>query len=50
MTLNQGKLFIPVAFIMGVPSEDTEKVARLVGIKTIITEFKVKLGNTTPLH
>jgi len=35
-----GKLFIPVAFIMGVPSDDTEKVARLVGIKTIITEFK----------
>ena len=34
-----GKVFIPVAFLMGVPSEDIDTVARLVGIKVMITEF-----------
>lgn len=34
-----GKVFIPIAFLMGVPSEDTETVATLVGIKTVVNEF-----------
>ena len=34
-----GKLFIPIAYLMGVPAEDTENVATLVGIKTAINEF-----------
>ena len=34
-----GKLFIPIAYIMGVPSGDTEAVAELIGIKTVINEF-----------
>ena len=34
-----GKVFIPVAYLMGVPSADTEAVARLVGVKTVINEF-----------
>lgn len=33
------KVFIPVAWIMGVDPEECEKVARLVGIKTMINEF-----------
>lgn len=35
-----GKVFIPIAFIMGVPTEDCEEVGRLIGLKTIINEFK----------
>lgn len=35
-----GKAFIPVAFILGVPTEDCENVGRLIGLKTIINEFK----------
>ena len=34
-----GKIFIPIAYLMGVPSEDAENVAQLVGIKTAINEF-----------
>lgn len=34
-----GKLFIPVAFIMGVPWEDCENVGQLIGLKTIVNEF-----------
>lgn len=34
-----GKIFIPLAYIMGVPSVDCEKVARLVGLKTVVNEF-----------
>lgn len=34
-----GKAFIPIAFIMGVPWEDCETVATLVGLKTIVNEF-----------
>lgn len=34
-----GKIFIPLAYIMGVPAEDCEKVARLIGLKTIVNEF-----------
>lgn len=33
------KLFIPVAYILGVPNDDVETVARLIGIKTVINEF-----------
>ena len=34
-----GKVFIPLAWIMGVEWEECEEVARLVGIKTIVNEF-----------
>ena len=34
-----GKVFIPLSFIMGVEWEDCEKVARLIGIKTVLNEF-----------
>ena len=34
-----GKVFIPIAYIMGVPSEDTTIVAELIGVKTVINEF-----------
>ena len=33
------KLFIPVAWIMGVPSDECHLVAGLVAIKTIVNEF-----------
>jgi len=41
MSLNYllGKMFVPIAYLMGVPAEDTENVATLVGIKTAINEF-----------
>ncbi|GFG40537.1 hypothetical protein Cfor_06403, partial [Coptotermes formosanus] len=34
-----GKVFIPLAWIMGVKWDECEEVARLVGIKTIVNEF-----------
>lgn len=34
-----GKVFIPIAYLMGVPSDDVENVATLVGIKTVVNEF-----------
>ena len=34
-----GKLFIPIAFLMGTPSGDVDTVARLIGEKVMITEF-----------
>lgn len=34
-----GKLFIPVVWLMGVDPEDCEKVATLVGLKTVVNEF-----------
>ena len=34
-----GKLFIPLTYLMGVPSQDCESVARLLGLKTIVNEF-----------
>ena len=34
-----GKLFIPLTFCMGVEWKDCEKVARLIGVKTILNEF-----------
>ena len=36
-----GLVFTPVAFILGVPTEDCQNVGRLIGLKTIINEFKV---------
>ncbi len=34
-----GKLFIPLAWLMGVDADDLEHVGRLIGIKTFINEF-----------
>ena len=34
-----GKIFIPVAFLMGVPASECYLVANLVAIKTIVNEF-----------
>jgi len=34
-----GKLLAPVAFVMGVPWEDAEKVGQLLGLKTVVNEF-----------
>lgn len=34
-----GKLFIPLAFIMGVPWSECEKVGQLIAIKCILNEF-----------
>ncbi|KAJ9591155.1 hypothetical protein L9F63_002310, partial [Diploptera punctata] len=34
-----GKVFIPLAWIMGVQASECEEVARLIGIKTIVNEF-----------
>lgn len=34
-----GKLFMPLTFVMGVEWKDCEKVARLIGVKTILNEF-----------
>lgn len=34
-----GKVFIPLTFAMGVEWDDCEKVARLIGVKTILNEF-----------
>ncbi|GAB6027649.1 hypothetical protein CHUAL_001890 [Chamberlinius hualienensis] len=33
------KLFIPLAYIMGVEWSECEKVARLIGLKTVVNEF-----------
>jgi len=34
-----GYLFVPVAFLMGVPAEDCFIVGKLVGVKTMVNEF-----------
>jgi pyrimidine nucleoside transport protein len=34
-----GKVFMPVAWTMGVEWEDCDEVGELVGIKTIVNEF-----------
>lgn len=41
-----GKLFIPVAFIMGIPWDECEKVGAVIAAKNIINEFVAyeKLG------
>lgn len=42
-----GKLFIPLAYIMGIPWEDCEKVGEIIAAKNIVNEFVAyqKLGN-----
>ena len=46
-----GKVFIPIAYIMGVPSEETTIVAELIGVKTVINEFAAfaMLGDITDI-
>jgi nucleoside permease NupC len=47
------KLFIPIALMMGVEWEDSDKVAKLIGLKTLVNEFvaytelskQINLGN-----
>lgn len=39
LELIAGKIFIPVAWIMGVERCECEKVAQLIGIKTMVNEF-----------
>lgn len=34
-----GKVFIPIAWLIGVPIEDCEVVAQIIGIKTVVNEF-----------
>lgn len=34
-----GKLFIPLAYIIGIPWEDCEKIAQVIATKTIVNEF-----------
>jgi pyrimidine nucleoside transport protein len=34
-----GKIFIPVAWLMGVPADECDLVANLVALKTIVNEF-----------
>lgn len=34
-----GKLFTPLAYIIGIPFEDCEKIGAVIGSKTIVNEF-----------
>lgn len=34
-----GKVFIPIAWLIGVPVEDCEVVGQIIGIKTVVNEF-----------
>lgn len=34
-----GKVFIPIAWLIGVPLEDCEVVGQIIGIKTVVNEF-----------
>lgn len=34
-----GKVFIPIAWLIGVPTEDCEIVGQIIGIKTVVNEF-----------
>lgn len=47
-----GKIFIPLAWSMGVPWEDCEKVAQVIAVKTIVNEFVAyeKLGSFIFTH
>lgn len=42
-----GKLFIPLAYIMGIPWEECEKVGEIIAAKNIVNEFVAyeKLGH-----
>ena len=33
------KLFVPIALMMGVEWEDSQKIAKLIGLKTLVNEF-----------
>jgi pyrimidine nucleoside transport protein len=33
------QIFIPVAYLIGIDSEETEDVAKLLGLKTVVNEF-----------
>jgi CNT family concentrative nucleoside transporter len=52
LTLEQvlGWLFAPLAWVMGVPSEDVLKVGSLLGQKTVLTEFVAYKTMTETLH
>lgn len=39
MQLILGKVFIPIAWVIGVPIEECEIVAQIIGIKTVVNEF-----------
>lgn len=47
-----GKLFIPIAYIIGIPWEDCERVGEVIATKTIINEFVAyqKLGIMKEQH
>lgn len=47
-----GKLFIPLAYIIGIPWDDCEKVGEIIATKTIINEFVAyqKLGHAKDQH
>ena len=34
-----GKVFVPLAWLMGVPTSECEMVANLVAVKTVVSEF-----------
>ncbi|ENN75013.1 hypothetical protein HUJ04_001284 [Dendroctonus ponderosae] len=52
LELIAGKLFIPVAWLMGVEWDECENVAQLIGIKTMVNEFvafsKLQEKNLSP--
>ncbi|CAG9770741.1 unnamed protein product [Ceutorhynchus assimilis] len=39
LELIAGKIFIPVAYIMGIEWEECEKVGQVIGVKTMVNEF-----------
>ena len=49
------KLFVPIALLMGVEWQDSDKVAKMIGLKTLVNEFvaytelskQIELGNLT---
>lgn len=47
-----GKLFIPLAYIIGIPWEDCEKIGAVIATKTIINEFVAyeRLGELKKNH
>lgn len=46
-----GKLFVPLAYIIGIPWQDCEKIGSVIALKTIINEFVAygKLGELKKL-
>lgn len=34
-----GKLFIPIAWVMGVPQDECDRIGHVVGLKTVVNEF-----------